>query len=332
MGREAFLEEVWRWKEESGGTINAQLKRLGASCDWSRLRFTMGEGGAADDQMVRAVTKVFVKLYQDGLIYRDKRLVNWDPHFESAISDLEVLQVEKRGTFKMARHDEEPFQQAALFKLLDKEPSGHLYTIDYPLDGLPYDPDNSHTFIRVATTRPETLLGDTAIAVHPDNENLKHLIGRKAILPLVGRLIPIVGDDYADPEKGTGAVKITPAHDFNDFEVGKRHGLAAINILDSKARITLDGNADFTFGAGVDRAPVMALHGLDRFAARKVVITLLHEAGYLTAIEPSTMMVPHGDRSNVVIEPWLTDQWYVDAKTLAQPALAAVRSGKTKRT
>ena len=290
----------------------------------------MGEGGAADDQMVRAVTKVFVKLYQDGLIYRDKRLVNWDPHFESAISDLEVLQVEKRGTFKMARHDEEPFQQAALFKLLDKEPSGHLYTIDYPLDGLPYDPDNSHTFIRVATTRPETLLGDTAIAVHPDNENLKHLIGRKAILPLVGRLIPIVGDDYADPEKGTGAVKITPAHDFNDFEVGKRHGLAAINILDSKARITLDGNADFTFGAGVDRAPVMALHGLDRFAARKVVITLLHEAGYLTAIEPSTMMVPHGDRSNVVIEPWLTDQWYVDAKTLAQPALAAVRSGKTQ--
>ena len=330
MGREAFLEEVWRWKEESGGTINAQLKRLGASCDWSRLRFTMGEGGAADDQMVRAVTKVFVKLYQDGLIYRDKRLVNWDPHFESAISDLEVLQVEKRGTFKMARHDEEPFQQATLFKLLDKEPSGHLYTIDYPLDGLPYDPDNSHTFIRVATTRPETLLGDTAIAVHPDNENLKHLIGRKAILPLVGRLIPIVGDDYADPEKGTGAVKITPAHDFNDFEVGKRHGLAAINILDSKARITLAGNADFTFGAGVDRAPVMALHGLDRFAARKVVITLLHEAGYLTAIEPSTMMVPHGDRSNVVIEPWLTDQWYVDAKTLAQPALAAVRSGKTQ--
>ena len=173
-------------------------------------------------------------------------------------------------------------------------------------------------------------MGDTAIAVHPDNENLKHLIGRKAILPLVGRLIPIVGDDYADPEKGTGAVKITPAHDFNDFEVGKRHGLAAINILDSKARITLAGNADFTFGAGVDRAPVMALHGLDRFAARKVVITLLHEAGYLTAIEPSTMMVPHGDRSNVVIEPWLTDQWYVDAKTLAQPALAAVRSGKTQ--
>ena len=330
MGREAFLEEVWRWKEESGGTINAQLKRLGASCDWSRLRFTMGEGGAPDDQMVRAVTKVFVALYKDGLIYRDKRLVNWDPHFESAISDLEVLQVEKRGTFKMSRHDEEPFNQAALFKMLDKEPSGHLYTIDYPLEGAVYDPDNSATFIRIATTRPETLLGDTAIAVHPDNEKLKNLIGRKAVLPLVGRLIPIVGDDYADPEKGTGAVKITPAHDFNDFEVGKRHGLAAINILDSKARLELEGNQDFTFGAGVDHSVVMALHGQDRFTARKTIISLIHEAGYLTAIEPSTMMVPHGDRSNVVIEPWLTDQWYVDAKTLAQPALAAVRSGKTK--
>jgi valyl-tRNA synthetase len=330
MGRKAFLEEVWRWKEESGGTINAQLKRLGASCDWSRLRFTMGEGGAADDQMVRAVTKVFVALYKDGLIYRDKRLVNWDPHFESAISDLEVLQIEKRGTFKMSRQDEEPFNAAALFKLLDKEPSGHLYTIDYPLAGKVYDANDSTTFIRIATTRPETLLGDTAIAVHPENDKLKHLIGRQAVLPLVGRLIPIVGDDYADPEKGTGAVKITPAHDFNDFEVGKRHALPAINILDSKARIDIEGNSDFTFGEGVDRAPVLALHGQDRFAARKAIITLLHETGVLSAIEPSTMMVPHGDRSNVVIEPWLTDQWYVDAKTLAQPALAAVRSGKTK--
>ena len=330
MGRQAFLEEVWRWKEESGGTINAQLKRLGASCDWSRLRFTMGEGGAADDQMVRAVTKVFVALYKEGLIYRDKRLVNWDPHFESAISDLEVLQMEKRGTFKMSRQDEEPFQPSALFKLLDKEPSGHLYTIDYPLQGCVYDPQDEATFIRIATTRPETLLGDTAIAVHPENEKLSHLIGRHAVLPLVGRLIPIIGDSYADPEKGTGAVKITPAHDFNDFEVGKRHGLPAINIFDAKARLDLLGSDAFTWGEGTDRAAVLALHGQDRFVARQSVIRMVHAAGFLTAIEPSTMMVPHGDRSTVVIEPWLTDQWYVDAKTLAAPALAAVRSGRTQ--
>ncbi len=325
MGRDAFLKEVWQWKEESGGTINGQLKRLGASCDWSRLRFTMGDG-SPDDQMVRAVTKVFVELHKKGLIYRAKRLVNWDPHFESAISDLEVLQVEKRGNFKWDRHQEEPINLAALNKQLDRDPSGQLYHIDYPLDGVVYDPENPATFIRVATTRPETLLGDTAVAVHPEHETLKALIGRKAVLPLVGRLIPIVGDDYADPEKGTGAVKITPAHDFNDFEVGKRHTLEQINILDSKARIAVKGQLAF---AACGQA-ALELDGMDRFEARKAIIALLHEAGVLSLIEPTTMMVPHGDRSNVVIEPWLTDQWYVDAKTLAQPALKAVRTGETK--
>ena len=325
MGREAFLKEVWQWKEESGGTINGQLKRLGASCDWSRLRFTMGDG-SPDDQMVRAVTKVFVELHKKGLIYRAKRLVNWDPHFESAISDLEVLQVEKRGNFKWDRHQEDPLNLATLGKQLDRDPSGQLYHIDYPLDGAVYDPENPATFIRVATTRPETLLGDTAVAVHPDHETLKGLIGRHAVLPLVGRLIPIVADDYADPEKGTGAVKITPAHDFNDFEVGKRHALEQINILDSKARIAIKGQAAF---AQASQA-ALALDGMDRFEARKAILASLHEAGVLSLIEPTTMMVPHGDRSNVVIEPWLTDQWYVDAKTLAQPALKAVRTGETK--
>ena len=325
MGREAFLKEVWQWKEESGGTINGQLKRLGASCDWSRLRFTMGDG-SPDDQMVRAVTKVFVELHKKGLIYRAKRLVNWDPHFESAISDLEVLQVEKRGNFKWDRHQEEPLNLATLGKQLDRDPSGQLYHIDYPLDGAVYDPENPATFIRVATTRPETLLGDTAVAVHPDHETLKGLIGRHAVLPLVGRLIPIVADDYADPEKGTGAVKITPAHDFNDFEVGKRHALEQINILDSKARIAIKGQAAF---AQASQA-ALALDGMDRFEARKAILASLFDAGVLSLIEPTTMMVPHGDRSNVVIEPWLTDQWYVDAKTLAQPALKAVRTGETK--
>ncbi|NBQ39045.1 MAG: valine--tRNA ligase, partial [Alphaproteobacteria bacterium] len=242
MGREAFLKRVWSWKEESGGLIINQLKRLGASCDWSRERFTMGKNGAADDQMVRAVTKVFVELYNKKLIYKDKRLVNWDPHFESAISDLEVLQVEKKGSFKFTRGDEAPFNADALAKALAKDPHGHLYYFDYPVEGEVYDPENPKTFVPIATTRPETMLGDTAIAIHPDNEKLKHLIGKNIVLPLVGRLVPVVADDYADPEKGTGAVKITPAHDFNDFEVGKRHNLPAINVLTRQAKIWVIGN------------------------------------------------------------------------------------------
>ena len=292
MGREKFLERVWEWKAESGGTIINQLKRLGASCDWSRERFTMDEG------LSKAVLKVFVELYRAGLIYKDKRLVNWDPKLLTAISDLEVQQVEVKG---------------------------NLWHLKYPIEGLPGE------FIIVATTRPETMLGDTAVAVHPENEKLRHLIGRNAILPLVGRRIPIVGDDYADPEKGTGAVKITPAHDFNDFEVGKRHDLPMVNILDIEGKLNLKDNEDFLAGLepSADLDDTLAMHGMDRFAARKVIVQRMEEKGLLDKIEPNTHMVPHGDRSNVVIEPFLTDQWYVDAKTLAQEAIAAVREDRT---
>ena len=300
LGREAFLEKVWAWKAESGGTIVNQLKRLGASCDWSRERFTMDEG------LSQAVLDVFVTLYKQGLIYKDKRLVNWDPKLLTAISDLEVVQVETKG---------------------------HLWHFNYPLEGVAYDRENPATYITVATTRPETMLGDTAVAVHPENEKLKHLIGRNVVLPLVGRLIPIVGDDYADPEKGTGAVKITPAHDFNDFDVGKRYNLPLVNVLDAEAKVILRDNEAFL--AGVPASAMLdetlaQLHAIDRAEARKRVVAMMEVGGFLDKIEPHQLMAPHGDRSNVVIEPWLTDQWYVDAKTLAQPALAAVRSGDTK--
>jgi valyl-tRNA synthetase len=318
MGREAFLEEVWRWKEESGGTIVNQLKRLGASCDWSRERFTMDEG------LSQAVLKVFVGLHKQGLIYRAKRLVNWDPKFQTAISDLEVVQVEKSGSFKWQRGGEDAFDSAKLDKVLSKDPSGHLYYFNYPLEGVTYDADDASTFITVATTRPETMLGDTGVAVHPENETLGQLIGKNAILPLVGRIIPIFGDDYADPEKGTGAVKITPAHDFNDFEVGKRHKLDVVNILDGEARMLLADNADFLAGATPD-GETLALHGLDRFAARKRVVAMMEARGFLAKVEPHGHTVPHGDRSDVVIEPWLTDQWYVDVKPLAQRSLKAVK-------
>ena len=288
MGREAFLKRVWEWKEESGGTISRQLRRLGASCDWSRERFTMDEG------LSKAVLKVFVQLYKDGLIYKDKRLVNWDPKLLTAISDLEVVQ---------------------------KEVKGSLWYLRYPIDG-------TDEFIVVATTRPETMLGDSGVAVHPENETLKHLIGKMVRLPLVGRLIPIVGDDYADPEKGTGAVKITPAHDFNDFDVGKRHDLKQINVLDQFGKVTLEGNADFLEGAQVP-AETMALNGLDRFEARKRIVEAFEALGLLDKIEPHTNQVPHGDRSDVVIEPWLTEQWYVNAAEMAKPAIAAVEKGDT---
>jgi valyl-tRNA synthetase len=292
MGREAFIKRVWEWKAESGGTIITQLKRLGASCDWSRERFTMDEG------LSRAVMKVFVALYREGLIYKDKRLVNWDPKLKTAISDLEVQQVETKG---------------------------HLWYIKYPVEG-------SDEFIVVATTRPETMLGDVAVAVHPDNERLKHLIGKNAILPLVGRRIPIIGDDYADPEKGSGAVKITPAHDFNDFEVGKRHGLKPINIFDGEAKLALDRSVDFLTNLPApfeENASLKAINGLDRFVARKKIVQMLEEGGLIDRIESTAHVVPHGDRSGAVIEPYLTDQWYVDAETLAQPAIASVRERKT---
>lgn len=297
MGREKFLERVWKWKAESGGVIVNQLKRLGASCDWSRERFTMDEG------LSRAVAKVFVELHAQGLIYKDKRLVNWDPKLLTAISDLEVQQIEVKGS---------------------------LWYLRYPLEGKNFNPEDSSTFIVVATTRPETMLGDTGVAVNPEDERYQKLVGKNVVLPLVGRLIPIVADDYSDPEKGSGAVKITPAHDFNDFEVGRRHSLPSISVLDQEGRMFLSGNEDY-LRALPEAALIFAeeLDGLDRFKARKLVVAKLEEAGFLEKIEPNTHMVPHGDRSGVVIEPYLTDQWYVDAKTLAAPAIAAVRSGQT---
>ncbi|MFN3624823.1 MAG: valine--tRNA ligase [Hyphomicrobium sp.] len=310
IGREKFVEKVWAWKEESGSTILNQLKRLGASCDWSRERFTMDEG------LSKAVVKVFVELYEAGLIYKDKRLVNWDPKFQTAISDLEVVQVEARGTFNWTAGDpEKPFDAEALAKALARNPSGHMYHFRYPLAKKVkgYDKD----YIVVATTRPETMLGDTGVAVHPEDERYAALIkaGAKVKLPLVGREIAIIADEYSDPEKGTGAVKITPAHDFNDFEVGKRHGLEQINVLDDQARI--------------NDVPPPEYRGLDRFEARKRVVADFAALGLLEKIEPTTHTVPHGDRSNVVIEPWLTDQWYVNAEELAKPAIEMVERGTT---
>ncbi len=299
MGREAFVAKVWEWKAESGGTIVQQLRRLGASCDWSRERFTLDEGLNA------AVRKVFVKLHQDGLIYRDKRLVNWDPQFQTAISDLEVEQREVEGAYW---HFAYPLADGVTYEhpiAFDDEGVATGYEI--------------RDFIVVATTRPETMLGDTGVAVHPDDERYKGLVGKSVILPITGRRIPIVADDYADPTKGSGAVKITPAHDFNDFGVGKRAGLAALNVLDAFARITTADTPDIP--AEYD--------GMDRFAARKAIVALAEETGWLREIEKTRHVVPHGDRSGVVIEPWLTDQWYVDAHTLAQPALKAVEQGDT---
>ncbi len=342
LGRETFIEKVWEWKAESGGTILNQLKRLGASCDWSRERFTMDEG------LSKAVLKVFVDLHKQGLIYRDKRLVNWDPAFQSAISDLEVEQREHTGTFKWSPDlkDKEgnpvPFDGAALAKVLTRDPNGHMYYIRYAIKDAPGE------FVTVGTTRPETMLGDTGVAIHPDNEKLKHLIGKKAVLPLVGREIPIVGDTYADPEKGTGAVKITPAHDFNDWDVGKRTGLEVINILDATGRIIsgprsgapspeypvrgkpnlTQGHPDGQIAERYHEIPT-ALRGLDRFEARARIVAMLVAEGVLEKVEPHTHAVPHAQRGDAVVEPWLTDQWYVDAATLAKPALEAVRSGKT---
>ena len=275
LGREAFVEKIWEWKAKSGGTITNQLKRLGASCDWSRERFTLDEGLSA------AVRKVFVTLYKQKLIYRDKRLVNWDPHFQTAISDLEVEQ---------------------------REVDGHYWHFAYPLE------DGSGEIV-VATTRPETMLGDTAVAVHPKDERYQAMIGRAVRLPIVGRPVPIIADDYADPEKGSGAVKITPAHDFNDFMVGKRNNLPMINIFDDFAKINDNAPADY--------------RGLDRFAARKKVVEEFERLGLLRAVEKTRHMVPHGDRSGVVVEPYLTDQWYVNAEVLAKPAIKAIEDGDT---
>jgi valyl-tRNA synthetase len=295
MGRDAFVAKVWEWKAESGGAITNQLRRLGASCDWSRERFTLDEGLSA------AVRKVFVQLHKQNLLYRDKRLVNWDPQFQTAISDLEVEQKEVDGAYW---HFAYPLADGVTYQ----------HPIAFDEDGKPTEYE-TRDYIVVATTRPETMLGDTGVAVHPDDERYKGLVGKFVTLPIVGRRIPIVADDYADPTKGSGAVKITPAHDFNDFGVGKRAGLEAINILTPEAKLNDAVPAEF--------------QGMDRFVARKAIVARAEEEGWLKEIEKTKHMVPHGDRSGVVIEPFLTDQWYVDAKTLAQPALKAVESGET---
>ncbi|MCL6608116.1 MAG: valine--tRNA ligase [Geminicoccaceae bacterium] len=277
MGREAFLAEVWKWKEESGGTIARQMRRLGASCDWSRERFTMDEG------LSRAVRRAFVLLHKAGLVYRDQRLVNWDCALETAVSDLEVQ---------------------------SREVDGKLWHLRYPIEGEP------GRFIVVATTRPETMLGDTGVAVHPEDPRWRDLVGRHAILPLVGRRLPIVADPHSDPEKGTGAVKITPAHDFADFEVGRRHGLEAIPIFDRRGRLAENVPEPY--------------RGLDRFAARERVLADLEAQGLVAKVEPHRHAVPYGDRSGTPLEPFLTEQWFCDVKGLAERAIAAVEAGRTR--
>ncbi|MGH6661447.1 MAG: valine--tRNA ligase [Rhodospirillales bacterium] len=277
LGREGFIKRVWEWKAESGGTITSQLRRLGASCDWRRERFTM------DDGLSRAVRKVFVDLYKRNLIYRDKRLVNWDPKLHTAISDLEVEQ---------------------------REITGKMWYFKYPVES------RAGEFVTIGTTRPETMLGDVAVAVHPDDDRYRHLVGKTCVLPIVGRKLPIVADEYADPEKGSGAVKMTPAHDFNDFEVGKRHNLKLVNVLDADARLNKNVPEKY--------------RGLDRYVARDKVVAEMESLGLFAKVEENLMTIPYGDRSGVVVEPWLMDQWFVDARALAGPAITAVEQGRTK--
>ncbi|MGN0921101.1 MAG: valine--tRNA ligase [Cellvibrio sp.] len=297
LGRDAFLDKVWEWKAESGGNISRQIRRLGSSVDWSRERFTMDEG------LSKAVQEAFVRLYEDGLIYRGKRLVNWDPKFHTAISDLEV-----------ENHDEK----------------GFMWELRYPLaDGA--TTSEGKNYLVVATTRPETMLGDSAVAVHPEDERYQALIGKFIELPLVGRRIPIIADDYVDREFGTGCVKITPAHDFNDYEVGKRHNLPLINVLDKNAAILAKAqafNLDGSLNEAVDCTLPAQFAGLDRFEARKQIVQAFEDAGLLQAVNDHALKAPRGDRSGAIIEPWLTDQWYVSTKPLAEPAIAAVEDGR----
>lgn len=297
LGREKFLEKVWEWKDQSGGNISRQIRRLGSSVDWSRERFTM------DDGLSEAVKEAFVRLHEDGLIYRGKRLVNWDTKLHTAISDLEV-----------ENHDEK----------------GFLWNLKYPLaDGAKTAEGND--FLIVATTRPETMLGDSAVAVNPNDERYKALIGKFVELPLVGRRIPIIADDYCDPEFGTGCVKITPAHDFNDYEVGKRHNLPLLNIFDKNANVLPAAqvfNLDGTLNESIDGKIPAEYAGLERFEARKQIVAAFDAAGLLVRVDDHNLKVPKGDRSGTVIEPWLTDQWYVSTKPLAEPAIAAVEDGR----
>ncbi len=309
LGRDKFLEKVWEWKAESGGTITRQLRRLGSSVDWTRERFTM------DDGLSKAVQEAFVQLYDDGLIYRGKRLVNWDPKLHTAISDLEVVSEEEKGSMWHFRYPLADAAQESASAAGDRT-SGAAGT----------------GYLVVATTRPETMLGDTAVAVNPNDERYQHLIGKTVLLPITNREIPVIADDYVDPEFGTGCVKITPAHDFNDYEVGKRHNLPLINVLDRDAKIVSEFTVlTFEGYAGVhgEKAPE-AYAGMDRFEARKLIVAELETLGLVEKIDPHTLKVPRGDRSGVVIEPWLTDQWYVNAKELAKPAIKAVEDGAIK--
>ncbi len=313
MGRDAFIDKVWEWKAESGGLIFNQLKRLGASCDWSRERFTMDEG------LSQAVLEVFVTLYKQGLIYKDKRLVNWDPKLLTAISDMEVEQLEVKGNLWHLRY---PLEEGVTYQ----------HPVAFDEDGKPTEFE-TRDYLVVATTRPETMLGDTGVAVNPDDDRYTSIVGKHVILPIVGRKIPVVADSYADPTAGTGAVKLTPAHDFNDFDVARRTGLRAINVLDVDGSVTIKENEDFL--EGLDNPAALhgawdRLEGQDRFAARKIIVEIFEEAGLLDKIEPHKHMVPHGDRGGVPIEPRLTEQWWVDNKTLAKPAIASVREGRTK--
>ncbi|MBY0420717.1 MAG: valine--tRNA ligase, partial [Parvularculaceae bacterium] len=298
LGREKFLEKVWAWKEESGGVIISQLKRLGASCDWSRERFTMDEG------LSRAVSKVFVELYRAGLIYKDKRLVNWDPHFETAISDLEVENREVNGHFW---HFKYPLENGETYQ----------FPIAFDADGRPTEWE-TRDYISIATTRPETMLGDGAVAVHPSDKRYAPIVGKRCLLPLADRYIPIITDDYPDPDFGSGAVKITGAHDFNDYKVAKKHGLDFYILMDTKGRML---DADYV---------PEKYRGLDRFEARKAVVADIDARGLLIRVEDKKIMQPFGDRSNVVIEPMLTDQWYVNAEELAKRAIKAVETGETR--
>ncbi|GAA3581044.1 valine--tRNA ligase [Marinobacter xestospongiae] len=297
LGRDEFIKRIWDWKEHSGGTITGQMRRLGNSVDWDHERFTM------DDGFYKAVQEVFVRLYDDGLIYRGKRLVNWDPKLHTAISDLEVE---------------------------NKEEKGHFWHLRYPLANGATTQDGKD-YLVVATTRPETMLGDTAVAVHPDDERYQHLIGQKVLLPLVNREIPIVADHHADPEKGSGCVKITPAHDFNDYAVGKRNALPMINVMTQDANIRAVAevfNSDGSANDEIDGTLPAAYADKTREEARKLIVADLEAAGLLEQVEDHVLSVPRGDRSGLIIEPMLTDQWFADAKTLAKPAIEAVEDGR----
>ena len=302
MSREDFIAKVWEWKEESGGNIENQTRRLGASCDWSRSRFTM------DDGLSDAVRKVFVKMYEEGLIYRDKRLVNWDPHFQTAISNVEVENIEKNGHFW---HFKYPLEDGATYEYIEKDEDGNVTLRE------------TRDYISIATTRPETMLGDGAVAVHPSDERYASIVGKKVLLPLADRYIPIITDEYPDPELGSGAVKITGAHDFNDYDVAKRHGLPLYVLMDEKGAMKQSQDVE-----GKDVMPAKYV-GMDRFAARKAVVADIDALGLLEKTEDRKVQVPTGDRSGVVIEPMLTDQWYVNAKEIAKDAIKAMDEGTT---